>query len=252
MKVLIGFFLGCLAISSGCRTGPKGQVFTPPSSRQVVAWAGEYVGLIPCTDCDGIETVITLYKNETYSIKTRYRGKATDFEEKTGKIQWDKKGNIVYLEGGAPGGYRVGEHKITQLDISGNPIMGKLATKYILLQRTPGILERYWKLVELQGKEFTKTEAMKREPYLILKEEDRRIALHGGCNLYTGTYSLKGKHHLRASKLSGTLLNCSGMQVEQQLLQIMQHKIKFTILQDTLLLSRGNTALARFHAVYFE
>lgn len=254
MKVLIVCLLGGLTIFSACNTGPKGQVYTPPSSRYAVAWPGEYVGLIPCADCEGIETIITLHKDETYSLKTRYRGKATDFEEKNGKMQWDKKGNIVYLEGGAPGGYRVGEHKITQLDIQGNPIMGKLATRYILLQRTPGIQERYWKLVELKGRQITKTDGMKREPYLIVKEEDQRFALHGGCNLYTGTYTLRGRHHLKVSKLSGTLLNCGEMGVEQQLVQIMNHSnTSYTIRQDTLLIGRDKkTPLARFHAVYFE
>lgn len=253
MKTLIVFLLGYLVLFSACKTGPKGQVYHPPSSRNTVTWPGEYLGMIPCADSDGIETIITLNKNETYTIKTRFRGKSTDFDVKTGRIQWDKKGNIVYLEGGAPGGYRVGEHKITQLDIQGNPIMGNLAAKYILLQRTPGILERYWKLIELQGKPVAKTEGMKREPYLILREEQHKIALQGGCNLYTGTYMLKGKHRIRVGKLSGTLLNCADMSVEQQLLRLARHGHQFSVEKDTLLLTKGRKEiLARFQAVYFE
>lgn len=253
MKILIGRLLGFLVLFSACKTGPKGQVFHPPSSRYTVNWPGEYLGMIPCDDCDGVETIINLYKNQTYTIKTRPLGKSTDFEVKRGKIQWDNKGNIVYLEGGAPGGYRVGDHKIIQLDIQGNPIMGNLAAKYILLQRTPGILERYWKLVEIRGKQVTKTEGMKREPYLILREEQHKIAFQGGCNLYTGTYSLKGKHRIRVGKLSGTLLNCADMSVEQQLLQIIRHGHQFSVGKDTLLLTKGRKeTLARFQAVYFE
>jgi len=105
------------------------------SSKNALDWDGTYKGIVPCADCEGIETTLVLGKELTYTLKTKYLGKsdAKVFEEK-GKFSWDKSGQVITLDGikDAPNKYFVGENKIIQLDMDGKEITGEQADLYIL------------------------------------------------------------------------------------------------------------------------
>ncbi|MFC3416337.1 copper resistance protein NlpE [Algoriphagus hitonicola] len=105
------------------------------NSMNALDWEGTYTGTLPCADCEGIETELTLNQNGTYSYKTNYLGKNDALEEEyTGKFTWDEQGRTIQLEGlkGAPGKYQVGENQIWHLDQDGNRISGEMAELYIL------------------------------------------------------------------------------------------------------------------------
>lgn len=108
---------------------------TDHSSKNALDWDGTYKGIVPCADCEGIETTLVLGKELTYTLKTKYLGKsdAKVFEEK-GKFSWDKSGQIITLDGikDAPNKYFVGENKIIQLDMNGKEITGEHADLYML------------------------------------------------------------------------------------------------------------------------
>ena len=107
------------------------------NSRNALDWAGTYKGIMPCADCEGIETKVVLNKDLTFVLQTKYLGKgdAKVFEEK-GNFVWDKTGGIILLQGikGRPSQYKVGENKLIQLDMEGKVITGPLAEKQVLLK----------------------------------------------------------------------------------------------------------------------
>lgn len=113
------------------------QSIVSHNSQTSLDWPGTYKGVAPCADCEGIETEITLSKNLTYVIKTKYLGKGDGkmFEE-TGSFVWDKKGNTVSLQGinARPSQYKVGENQLIQLDMEGKIISGPLAEKYVFIK----------------------------------------------------------------------------------------------------------------------
>jgi uncharacterized lipoprotein NlpE involved in copper resistance len=94
-----------------------------------------YKGVVPCADCEGIETTVVLNADQTYLLRTAYLGKPdAAATEKTGSFTWNTTGNTVILSGieNAPNQYFVGENQLIQLDLAGNKITGDLAAKYIL------------------------------------------------------------------------------------------------------------------------
>lgn len=96
--------------------------------------SGTYTGMLPCADCAGIQTGITLSAGKTFVKRMRYLGKkdARTFEEK-GTYYQDPAGRMITLEGvNKPNQYLVGTHLLTQLDLAGNKIEGDLAQHYIL------------------------------------------------------------------------------------------------------------------------
>lgn len=99
------------------------------------SWVGTYAGTLPCPDCKGIQTQLTLNADETYSLSTTYLGKGQGKPTFAGgRFSWDEAGRTVRLEGvgSQPAQYQVNEKTLTQLDASGQPVGGSLADKYVL------------------------------------------------------------------------------------------------------------------------
>lgn len=95
---------------------------------------GTYKGVLPCADCEGIETEITLLADETYTKKIKYKGKDEKVFEEIGDYTWKEDGNTLILEGidSDPIEYMVRENSLMQMDMQGNKITGDLSEKYIL------------------------------------------------------------------------------------------------------------------------
>jgi len=141
------FLLLSLFLLAGCGESPKKKaaavkgttdstviLSNQHNSANSIDWMGTYIGIVPCADCEGIETEITITKDLTFVMKTTYLGKGDQIFEEKGSFTWNAAGTTILLQGlqNKPNHYFVGENKIWQLDLSGNRITGDLADKYIL------------------------------------------------------------------------------------------------------------------------
>ncbi len=107
-------------------------------SRNALDWAGTYKGILPCADCSGIETILRIANDSTYSLTTTYLGKDKSISnEASGKFSWNSNGSTITLDGinGRPNKYLVGENKLLQLDMNGVRISGENASKYELTKQ---------------------------------------------------------------------------------------------------------------------
>lgn len=98
-------------------------------------WNGVYKGTIPCADCEGIETILTLNTDLTYILFTNYLGRNDALEEeKKGSFTWNETGSTITLSNvtDRPNQYKVGENRIWHLDINGDMNTGELENHYIL------------------------------------------------------------------------------------------------------------------------
>jgi heat shock protein HslJ len=240
-----------------CKTGSKNTSSSLPAadnSMVSVDWPGTYYGILPCADCEGIETVLTLNKDLTYILKKKYGGKDdASVHETKGSFTWNKEGSKVTLKGENPGQYLVGENQLFQLDQNGNRITGSLADKYRLARQVPAITEKYWKLTELFGKKLEPDQSFVKEPHMILRAEGNNVKGHGSCNAFSGTYELQPNDRITFSKMAGTMMACPNMEVENNFHKVLGTADSYILKGDTLLLIRARMApLARFEAVYFR
>ncbi len=60
--------------STTTNTSSPVSVDTSHSAQTSLDWFGEYKGVLPCADCEGIETELKLNSDKTYELEQEYKG----------------------------------------------------------------------------------------------------------------------------------------------------------------------------------
>lgn len=263
----------CIAIISftACNLGKRGnnasangsEVADPAhNSRNSLDWAGVYKGKLPCADCEGIEAEIRLNEDQTYERVMTYLGKGENKFSDNGRFEWDENGGKIRLIDAASADasgnwFQVGENRLIMLDSEGNRIESNLPPETFTFRKIDMdniITEKYWKLVELNGKEITfSPEGQIREAHFILKNEDNKVIGNTGCNNMNGSYTLSEENNsIQFTPLVTTRMACIGVDYEADYIDMFQACDHYTVENDTLTLAKGETPLARFVAVYLQ
>jgi heat shock protein HslJ len=242
-------------------------------------YIGMYQGVLPCADCDGIETLLSLEDETNYVLKTNYLGKnIKSTNEVRGLYTWNEAGNTIILSGieKAPNRYFVGENYLKQLDMNGNKIEGDLADKYVLQKKSnsgelppppapmvmkevsyhpkslenSSLIKNKWRLVELNGKPIVYNEENKKVMFIQLNNEGRYFAF-AGCNNMMGSFELKDEKSLiKFSKGASTMMACPDMTIEQEFAEMLEKVDNYSVKGNNLSFNRARMApLARFEAI---
>lgn len=233
------------------------------NAKNSLDYIGQYQGIVPCADCEGIETSLLLEDDKNYVLKTNYLGrKNVAVNEVRGFYSWNEDGNTIILSGieNAPNQYFVSENYLTQLDLEGHKISGELAAKYVLHKKSVSeelsaistkqhkITGVKWKLVELNGKPVTYN--TNKEMFIQLNK-DNRYAAFAGCNQMTGSFELKEDAlRIKFTKGASTLMACPDMTTEQEFAEMLEKVDNYSINGNNLSLNRARMApLARFEVI---
>lgn len=121
---------------SACAPAPHSSAdfASEHNARISLDWAGTYRGVLPCADCEGIKTVVTLDANGTYQTQSQYLGKGDDVSVEKGAFTWSAAGNTIMLGKTDPEQYFVGENRLIRLAMDGSRITGAIADRFILLK----------------------------------------------------------------------------------------------------------------------
>lgn len=233
------------------------------SARNSLDYIGIYKGKLPCADCAGIEVSLQLSEEFNYTLTTKYLGKTTKSIERKGNFSWNKAGNAIVLENvkDEPNQYFVGENSLTQLDLTGNKITGKLADSYVLHKLPEAQAAKTdaaagempplslggtrWKLSELNGNKIKRENSEK--PYSIQFGNDGSFGAYAGCNNIGGKYDSKADK-IRIYNVISTRMACSEMDVETHLLKAVETVDNFVGNNTVLQLRKGNAVIAKFDA----
>ena len=220
------------------------------NSKNSLDWDGTYVGTVPCANCGGIITQITLKKDNTYSLQVEYAGKENSMQKFEGTFQWNDAGSTVILNGlkekSMPSSYFVGENKLTQLDMDGNVITGDLASSYVLTKINKNLVEKKWKLIEINGVAISSMNPQPTvETFIFFQVDGNKVYGNSGCNNFTGVYKSEGGA-LKFSAMISTRKMCIDMTIENQMNKLFQAVDSYAIQNNTLSLLQDKTILARF------
>lgn len=135
------FIAGCNSTKEESTVNTDGQTEEPvidmSNAKNSIDYLGTYKGVVPCADCEGIETVITLNPDESYNIKETYLGKSDNMFEDVGSFDWMDDGNRLKLEDTDSNirFFAVSEGKLIMLDLEGNPTEGVNDKNYELIKQ---------------------------------------------------------------------------------------------------------------------
>jgi copper homeostasis protein (lipoprotein) len=210
---------------------------TNENAKNSLDWPGNYRGMIPCADCEGIETTVSLNKNQDFQIRSIYLGKAIKPRMDKGKFTWNSDGNSITLTdsgGHVYAKYKVQENALIQLDMNGKKISGPLSSMFILTKGFYAIQEKYWKLIELNGKPVRMDSNFRKEPHLFLKENQNLFSGNGGCNNISGQYKLTNPDSVSFSKVISTMMACPDLQLESLFLKALSKVRAYRVSGDKL------------------
>ena len=250
---VIGICVFVLGMSA-CKSKGSTKLETSESgdnSKNSLDWTGVYTGILPCADCAGIFTQITLQTDNTYQLQINYIGKEESVETIEGTFQWNSAGSIITLSGlkekSMPSAYKVGEGKLIQLNMEGKVITGELASNYELTKINENLVEKKWVLFELNGVDLsTKDPKPAIEAFITFQIDRNRVHGNSGCNNFTGTYQLGAGNELHFSGMASTRKMCIDMSIENQINQLYQTVDSYSLQDNILSLNHGDTPLARF------
>lgn len=241
--------LGILVTS--CKNQEPSPSATPtaqaPGAKSYLNWAGTYFGTMPCGDCEGVETFLTLDQFNSYTYSARHVGKEDQAMVQQGKFSFSDDGKILLLEGvlNGPTEYRVGQNVVVPKTFQGNQITDALATQYRLIRTVESILgQSRWNLTELLGKSLERSAA-----HVRFDVNAKQVLGYGWCNTFNGTYVLEGADKIRFNEMIPTLRTCPDTTVEKQFLNAFQAVTRFQLAGRQLSLSReGLPAMIKFEA----
>ncbi|MDD2637107.1 MAG: META domain-containing protein [Bacteroidales bacterium] len=147
--------------------------------------------------------------------------------------------------------------KVNNFTISGDKLMLNVGKREPLAcfvkVKEEGITNKYWKLIELEGKEVVMALNQEREQYIILRN-DNTLTGFAGCNQFSGNYTLEeDKLRIRFNNLLSSLRICPDVSVnEVDFFKVLDMTDNYTIIGNKLMLNVGKRApLAVFESVYF-
>ena len=294
MKNISYIFISLLIIVSSCQ---RKQESSPENKVQKIAdfpkandsqdFIGTYIGVLPCADCEGMETKLTINENNTFTKSVHYLGKGTKVFEQKGTISWNKLGNVIELNEvqNAPKTYLVSKNKLLQLDMEGNIIDGTMAQEYQLSKQTENssatleneitenekvnlnnkhessasvekvnqaegkftLAETKWKLEQLNGK--TIKQNGNKPNILKLNSADGNFSAYAGCNSMFGSYAMPSSNTISFSSIGATRMACLNMSTENGFMRMLESTKRYVLDKEILTFyGSGKTPIATFVA----
>ena len=225
----------------------------PDNSFNSLDWQGTYTGTLPCEDCDGKQTTITLNKDLSYAVEMKHITKSAKLFPQEGTFEWNKEGSKITLKDiqNAPAKYLVGENALIPLDANGDRIkdynvLKKQGSNTASISNLP-ITETRWIIKELMGKQIP-VNADKSKPFFIqLRASDNRIVAFAGCNSIAGPYEITENNRVKFSKLMSTMMACENMEIETTFSKVLEQTKSYNIIGNKLqLIGVNKSPLATF------
>lgn len=287
-------FILFLIILASCQTKQEPAVLNQsktvadyPKTNDTQDYIGNYIGTLPCADCEGMETKITINENNTYTKSVHYLGKGTKVFEQKGGFSWNTLGNVILLNNvdNTSNQYLVTKGKMIHLDMEGNIIDGNLKKEYEL-SKQPEIVseienvsldadkinlnnkleasasveqvnpatgkytlaETKWKLIKLNG--ITIKQKGNKPNVLKMNSSDGKFSAYAGCNSMFGSYAMPKTNLISFSEIGATRMACPNMATENELMRTLEATTKYLLDKETLTFyGSGKTPIAIFVAL---
>ncbi|WP_436416712.1 copper resistance protein NlpE [Petrimonas sp.] len=118
-----------------CNNAKQKKTETPDmhTSEMALDYHGVYEGTLPCADCEGIKTKLTINDDNTFVLNSEYLGEENaTFEDKGTYFIENGEILVTQEEDGEQKYYKLQEGSLAQLDANKKPVEGEMAPFYVL------------------------------------------------------------------------------------------------------------------------
>jgi hypothetical protein len=138
----------------------------------------------------GTQVVLTLYKDQTFTLDAKSINDAPRIDEYWGRFIWEENGSIIvlsYIHRKFNALYfEVGQDHVVMLDSTGIRYQGAESDRYVLRKFNDSLLEKKWRLTELMGTYIPEESRSN----IVFKILDQRVKGYDGCSGIRGYYNL--------------------------------------------------------------
>lgn len=222
VTLLLGVaFLGC---------GPT----KPEDSGAKEITPGIYAGRISCESCPTQSTALHLKPDGTYT----WKDSPADTNQNN---RWELRNGLVLRgAGGKTLDFVVDGDKLR----TANPSSNRTERRDFYLQKFPDVFDMTWKLVRLKDQPVEVTDV--RVPTLRLLAKEFRAGGNGGCNTYSGAFSLSQGSGISFGPIAATKMFCHDALYEPDFLRMLEQTDRLKLERDTLVLYGQRRPLAKF------
>lgn len=239
-------------------TSPAPDMHT---SQNALDWAGDYHGILACTDCPGSKTRLTLAKDGTYTLESQALKQGAQAQSVSGSFTWQPDGNTIVLDAGGGGQrFSVGEGRLILLNADGSRPAPD-ATDRVLQKAQAGqaesdaltaafLQDHLWRLQSASTGANQRIEALfpKDRPFEF-RFTGTNLAVSGGCNGLRGSYQINAEGQFVAGRMASTMMACepSLMAADKTLSDLLAKPLQIMLVQGAqpslILLAADNTVL---------
>lgn len=218
--------------------------------------SGQYSGMIPCADCEGINYTVNLQPTMNFSSKYIYVGKNVPPLEITGN--WSMIGDsIIFLQSNTdvPSFMRIYfNDSLVMLDESKNRMTGPVSSMFVLRRENKNtgdtvtainisIPSVNFVLEELNGKKIRNGD-FKTTPEILIEANKSTVAGNTGCNSFNGNVKVT-KHKIYFTNIAMTRMSCPG-DGEKNFVEALNGTNNFKMENGKLILMKFDTPVAVF------
>ncbi|WP_420378140.1 envelope stress response activation lipoprotein NlpE [Yokenella regensburgei] len=128
-KAILSVAVACTLFTLiGCNNRSEVDTIKPAASEELKPMQQSWRGVLPCADCEGIETSLFLEKDGTWVMNERYQGVGHEPSSFASYGRWARTADKLVLTDskGEKSYYRAKGDKLVMLDREGNPIESSL------------------------------------------------------------------------------------------------------------------------------
>lgn len=244
---LLSVLLAALAVALSAVVAPVGAAAAAGAdaahnSRNALDWAGTYEGVLPCADCPGIQTRLSLREDGSYALSTLYLDRSNAPRVERGRFAWQPGGNAIQLGAQRRGErFAVGEGRLAWLEPGAAPRWPQPA-RFVLEriaaadapQAAQGVLEsNRWTLVSAADAQGRPVDALAADPKrpIAFQFSAGRIHVEGGCNRSFGGYRIDDDGRLVVGRIASTMMACdpASMKVDERLAALLAEPAKIEL-----------------------
>lgn len=184
------------------------------NARTSFDWSGVYKGVLPCENCDGIFTMVTLNADNSFKISKRFFGDKDSMYTAEGTIEWLADNNRIAIGDLA---FRVGEERLLILPNKQSTAPASELTSSVNKVSPLDITDVYWKLVSIGNKDISLligSSVPRSEAHIVLHSYNQRMSGSNSCNRIMGGYEIGEDNSLKFKKIASTLIACPGNMLE--------------------------------------